>query len=348
MQTGNNLTISKGFTSLIDWISFTDHEHSVPEDVISYLGLSFEDFSLSRGASGYRSAYRHSTVNISVLFDGFSDDMGIHVDVSGSAVSYLLEKYSSLHKISCPVGKSSEFFGSVLASLFAEILHFGKFSRIDIALDDKTGKFFSLDDVFKMYDKGLIVSKFKSFRKEQSGDSDANLTGSTFYCGSRNSDAFLRIYDKKLEQKLFDSDISWVRWEFELKNAHATNFACLLISGKSLSDLMLGLLKHYMRFIVSDNVRKSRCSDSDMWVEFLHGVESCPSICPKPNDRSFDRIKTVLIRQWAPSISAIVQTEGNDFLYELVKSGDSRIKPDLRELMNKEFTKLQYESSGSV
>lgn len=334
---GNNILISDGFTCLSDWLSFTDFVHSSPDDIIEYLGLDFCDFSLSRGASGYRLAYRHCMYDISVLFDGSSslDDMGIHVDVTGSAVPYLLERYSVLHDV-----ESSELYGSVLASLFTEILQYGKFSRIDIALDDKTGKFFSVNDVFESYDNGLIVSKFKSFRKEVSGDACQNITGSTFYCGSRKSDSFLRIYDKKLEKKIEDSALSWVRWEFELKNDHATNFACLLVGGKSLSDLMLGLLRHYIRFIVSDNARRSRCSDSDLWIEFLHGVESCPSICSQPSEKSIDRIKNCLIHQWAPSIAVLYELEGYDFFYDIINAGRSRIRPELNRLLECEFDKL--------
>ena len=99
----DNLEILNKLAVSIDWLGFTFFAYSSPYDVLSYMGLCSGDFSVANGSNGYKCSLRHNLYSITVLYDG-REDMGIHVNISGSAISYALETYIESIKIPTPFG----------------------------------------------------------------------------------------------------------------------------------------------------------------------------------------------------------------------------------------------------
>ncbi len=75
----------------------------------------------------------------------------------------------------------------------------GKFSRLDVAIDDMTGCL-SMPKILTCLNSGLIVSRYKTGRIISGRKlNDAAELGSTLYLGSPSSDTMIRIYDKTAE-----------------------------------------------------------------------------------------------------------------------------------------------------
>ena len=159
-----------GMRISIDWLAFTsDLSHFT--DVISLLGLHYGDFKVfPRGARGYRKMIKHELCECSVLYDG-NDDMGVHVEITGSAFGFVFNSFMEKHKSKCIFGDVYDtpwdfthliYFLDTVASKSQNI------SRLDIAIDDFTSDYFSLDDLENLVESGMCVSKFKTFKVEKS------------------------------------------------------------------------------------------------------------------------------------------------------------------------------------
>lgn len=90
-----------------------------------------------------------------------------------------------------------------------------KFTRLDVALDvlDSNLNIRSLAAQLK---RGTAKTRFKTWNLLDGS------TGQTLYMGSRQSELFLRIYDKGMEQK---DGSNWKRIELEMKGTRAQQFA---------------------------------------------------------------------------------------------------------------------------
>ena len=83
--------LDNGLSVSVDWLSWTVTEVQVLSSVLSQFGFDSADFyECEKGASGYRRMLVYHGANIRVLFEG-NVNMGIHFDVSGSAVGELLD-----------------------------------------------------------------------------------------------------------------------------------------------------------------------------------------------------------------------------------------------------------------
>lgn len=97
MNIGNETTSANGLFISVDWLSFTIKNIMTVSQVIDLFGLNPEQ--MQDGLVdhfGYRSHMKHRIYPVSILYDG-NEDMGIHVDVSGSAVGYFLQCYANRH-----------------------------------------------------------------------------------------------------------------------------------------------------------------------------------------------------------------------------------------------------------
>ncbi len=91
-------------------------------------------------------------------------------------------------------------------------------SRLDIAFDDLGNKIVTLPLLQKYVRLGKYVCRAYDIRPIP------GTCESSIYFGSPGSDRRLRIYDKRLEQRGLDSDVPWVRYEFQLRNDCALSF----------------------------------------------------------------------------------------------------------------------------
>lgn len=181
---------------------------------------------------------------------------------------------------------------------------------------------------------------------------NGETTGHTIYLGSRTSEIMFRIYDKKLEQNSKSDcdtiDNPWVRWEIELHKDRACAVALYLISGNNLSNAVIGILANYLRLIERDNERNSRCSTSDKWNDFICGISKL-SLYQRSPEKTLEEKKEWLIKQVAPTISAIYRIDGDlSFIYDLIENGSSRISAELRHLIQNALEGVSYDVESCI
>lgn len=346
MNIGNDINLNNGLYLLVDWIEFTIKKIMSWEDAVSHFGLNVKEFKTElKGAQGYRSHVRHIIYPISFLYDG-NDDMGIHVCVSGSAVRYFLDCY--FKKYDCcdtPFGgfayEVNDFNDTVLKDVLRDILDMGQVTRFDLAIDDKGCTYYTCEEVCNIFRNGLYTSRFKKYRDDFEGGKGF-CSGRTLYLGSRKSELFIRIYDKQLEQNSKKKDsvsFPWVRWEIELHRARANTVALLLAAGGALPDIALGILSNYLRFLVKDNARDSRCSTDPRWEAFLDGVKKI-RICSPKVEKTIDDKRNWFRKQVAPTMAGIYEIDGDlSFIYECIDSGRMRLSKELLDMIEEEAKK---------
>lgn len=130
--------------------------------------------------------------------------------------------------------------------------HGGHVGRIDVALDDRSG----VIDVARIYDavvNGHCVSHFRKSQLIEGFDmATGSDTGKTVNMGSRQSDTYLRIYDKAAEQRAKDKPVDgpWVRWEMEWKNerAQAVGLALSSLHQEAFQKYIVGVFRTAVDF----------------------------------------------------------------------------------------------------
>jgi len=342
----NTDILKTGLKVSVDWLAFTvKADWMSVHSVIEFLGLDGSMFSPApRGAQGYKSMLNLDGFGLSILSNG-STDMGIHVNISGSAVGYVLQKYVEKNSDNNPFDTQKAFlvddFGqTVLTKFLSDVTKFAQISRMDIAIDDAgPAVHFTLDDVLFYLKNGLVVSKFRTYtnnisKKINSGE----LVGGTIYFGSGKSDVRLRIYDKQLEHNTKHPENpvnhSWVRWEFQLRNERASSAVRLLTTGISLGVVASGILNNYIRFIVNDDCNRSRCSIAPAWMSFVGNIEKL-QLTIQSTPKTLEDKKNWIIEQVLPTLTGIIIADGGsyDIITDHWDSSLMRMKSDLLALI---------------
>lgn len=259
----DKMDLSQENLFLIDWLTFTTTMHGF-EGVYDLLGMSADMFTQAQtGRYGY--SRRIFCGGVSILSGGFDESMGICVEMSGQGC------------------RDFETLGSGdYAGIFLEILENPEqmhITRLDIAFDDHTGLLDVQGLCFETL-AGNWVSRWTKYKVEYSDEG----TSCTF--GSRQSEMYLRFYDKAAERGL--SCVHWSRSEMVLKRQRAFEFIRILseehdgnVSG--IQALFWGVLNNYLRFVVPDleDTNKSRWETAGWWSNFVQSA-ACVQLFVKP------------------------------------------------------------------
>lgn len=289
--------------ALIDWLSGTLVRESGPERVYEFLGLDPGLFcSMTRGFYGYPHGSFYE--GIFVLWGSGS----VHFILSGTGCRFLERN-------------GIDWF-AFLASVYRMG---GHLTRLDLAFDDLvfTGMpLFTLDQLRIYLKKGFYRTRFRSahISEELVLQGDVPVSGGlSIYFGSSSSRIRFRVYEKHLERlakgyALVDGLLCWNRFEVQMRDERANRAAQLLLAGESVSDLLLGIVKHYLLFLdpVKDT-NKARWPVAGFWQDFLGAVERVRLADLAP-DLTVERVRRWLDRQVAPSL-------GLDYLVYYLEMG---------------------------
>jgi len=132
------------------------------------------------------------------------DDMEHHVIFSGSSLRHIFSKTTIQQR-------------TLLRSC---IDAGGNISRIDLA-KDATETPIDLQAIYQSIEQGLVRGPVRKYSRVTSNDG-----GYTIYIGSRQSERYIRIYDKAAEQLL--SGVDWKRLECETKGMVARSVGLAL------------------------------------------------------------------------------------------------------------------------
>ena len=332
MYVEKNGNKSPNVTCCIDWISFTLFGLQVNE-VLDLFGFTQYDLEQKYGARGYKAQYCISEVGFAFMFDGDSH-MGIHVDIPSKALDLFLGRFKvSKYAIHTPFEDSRIAYDEdlcIVNEVIKIVKRYGHFTRFDIAVDDLEG-YYTVSEVYDLLNREMYISSFRKYDYYVSKNVTGGRNGETVYMGSRQSNFFLRVYDKQLEQGV---DFSWIRWELEIKHECADILAEHLLNNP-ICEVIFGTLNNFVRFINDDNARKCRCSTSDKWLEFLGAVKEMPYHI-KHYVTTFEDKEEWIERQVMPTICALMLANGGsmDFIEERLLESAYRLTDDMKKRLS--------------
>lgn len=221
-----------GFTVSIDYLRFTIPSISA-ESVVQLFKGTFRQS--STGKYGYTRSWFLENADrgqLAIYTGKPQAPREVHVDITGGITG----------------GWSYEFIQSVFRFVRD---HKGKVGRLDIAFDD-TESAVSVAMVEEAVRRGQAVKRSKQWQKIEKGDDSNESIGHTLYLGSRQSDTFLRVYDKAKQLRAQRREClgSWVRWELEIKHHRAEVCGTVLaaIDEAQFREWAVGLLRSAVDF----------------------------------------------------------------------------------------------------
>lgn len=215
-----------------------------------------------------------------------------------------------------------------------------RFTRLDVAID-------VFDDKLTVNQLHAQIQNHKvkvldSLKRELSSDHQkffgVNQVITGFTCGSRSSDNFLRIYDKKIEQDrknapysdLAKSSKNWVRIEGEFKHdaAHAILADLKDNTADRISQKLIGYV--VKRWLLTDSKEKL----IPLWkklTDLANGSGTIPPLMPRLTDRLVQELKWFLTGGAAGVFYRVAELFGEvgkaDFLifmFEYVKNPNQK------------------------
>lgn len=324
LSTGTNRELdSRGalLTSVIDWCAFTLPKFLVEQqrllelrDVFDLLGLDMASFAeINGGRYGYKHRLSYSFMN--VYYNWPIDDKGVHVEMSGQGCRY----FENMTGVEWPA-----LFGMIFD------LH-GSFARLDLAIDDQHG-FFTVEQVVEYIRKRHFTSKWKGGHWAEYHDfreDEVVSKGLAYYVGSQQSRMFVRFYDK-LKERIAKGENPgvnhWVRTEVVMRDERADAAAFGLMT-TTVGDYAAGILKQYLNFREpSDDSLRCRWPLAKWWDDFLGDAEKIQLTKQMP-DQTIQKVHDHLIKQWGPSISALMMAYQGDttFLTQIASANVKRM-----------------------
>jgi DNA relaxase NicK len=320
-----------GFLFSVDWLAFTVPSSTV-EDIQQWVGGEWME--MEKGFNGYPRAWLYLSTG------GGSGRMGtgmphrareVHVSLSGEIVSaWEPEKVQSLCR------------------WINELKGHG--TRVDVALDDRTG-YATVSHVIAAADAGQAVMRWRTYdaKRRCSYKGQDDIQGEMITFGSRQSESYLRVYDKRIEAqgKGKTVDGSWVRWELEFKKDRAQLcvdlFAHLPLD--EWREFTVGLLKSCISFrdTTADAPAWERCRSSELpwWKALTEGFTRC-RFHVGTTDRNLEEVLAWFSQAMGPTMAALYCAAGPEWMTKVIESGSSRWKPRHYQLMKKQTPKRPY------
>ncbi len=278
------------------------------------------------GMNGY--THRSAVLKTgSVLWSPKREEMGIHTVLPASALSQV--QLTPIGLINWVLGKG------------------GHFTRIDVAYDDFTGSL-NIEEMDRKLRDGEVVTRWKK-AKSQTGHyriGEGIDDGNGVTIGSRTSDSYCRIYDKKMERearKIECPIINWIRVEVELKGKKSQELAKVLgatatngETGQALAGLLYGLLD--FKDPGADK-NKSRWTTSEWWLDFVGVAEKLSLALPK-EERTLDDVKKWFDTSVSQMAAVILLSEvedgavdGYNWLMSSIAAGAGKLRSHHKRIM---------------
>jgi len=352
----------------LDWLAFTTKY--IPLDSVLYLlGIERENYYQGKyRAKGYENSMTYQ--DITVNYEGMNDNADtIHVVFSGMGCRYMEQV-------------NENFSWQEFIQTFIKHVPQVKFTRIDLAIDDKRNKNnYSINQLIKKIKADEAVSKWKKVLViEELLIEKGETTGQTLQFGSRQSEVMLRIYDKRLEQikraEVLPEDLRqavkascgprWIRLELEFKKDKALVLANMIAQGQDLGNLAVGIMNHYVRFIdrsKSKDTNKARISTWEQWEKLIMETNKIQLLTPQKEknlDRTFHFMskqykkvmaKNVLVFEHYGEINKIInqgRAELNELDYAEIKEYKEKRQIEFADLPNHVSGKLLEVASEKI
>jgi DNA relaxase NicK len=321
------------FSMGIDYLSFT--VKGVPlKEVFEQLGGEF--VKSEKGFRGYPVAYIGSgeAGGIAIVATAASRNLTeVHADVPAGFLSgWSFERVQALAKWIRVKG--------------------GRVTRLDTALDDRAGVV-TVAQVQRALAKGQAVTRFREMtRLHKVGlERATDRQGDTVNVGSRQSQTFLRVYDKALEQRSKGREVEgpWVRWELEFKQERAEKCGQALASldAEEYRRFIVGVLRSAIDFRATDwgadPMVRCRARPLRWWVKLTNGFGKARLILEQVV-RKIEDVKQWVADSLAPMLAVICASKaaGQSWLEQVIVTGVERWKAKHYALIQKPAPMTPY------
>lgn len=232
----------------------------------------------------------------------------------------------------------------------------GHFTRLDNALDDRKGVV-TVAQVQRALEKGRAVTHFREMMRllKRGLERKKDRQGDTVNIGSRQSQTFVRVYDKALEQQSKGKEVEgpWVRWEMELKEERADKCGQALASldAEEYRRFVVGVLRSAVDFRATDweadPMVRYRARPLRWWVQLTEGFAKARLVIEKAV-RKIEEVKAWVCEALAPMLAVIVcaPTAGQTWLEHVIATGADRWKAKHLALLQKPVPMKSYVLRG--
>ena len=322
---------TSGFLFSVDWLAFTV-PRCTPEEAQERMGGEW--MKLEKGFYGYPRAW------LSLSAGGGSGRIGtgmphradeVHVSLSGTIVSaWEPQKVQAV----CRWIKEKDGHGT----------------RVDLALDDRMGHA-TVSQIIEAADVGQAVMRWSTYdaKRKCSHKGKDDIVGEMITFGSRQSESYLRVYDKQRETTAKGHRVEgpWVRWELEFKKERANLCVNLLASlpVEEWHQFTVGLLKSYISFrdTTADAPAWERCRSSELawWHALTGGFSRCRFYVEK-TDRKLEEVLAWFSQAMGPTMAVLYYAVGPEWVSKVIQSGANRWKAHHYQLLQKKTPKRPY------
>ena len=240
---------------LYDWLTVS---FKVLDYDVLLRGLGLAGLAWSEQDTGSRLRYGHR-----LAFDG----MSLHYT----------DEWDNRHNQGCCLefsGQGCRDFETYGTGDWAELFRLvrgceARVTRLDIAYDDFTGVL-PLDIIADMAARYQFTARSQHLRiMRESVDAQPDHMGISVCHGTKSSDLYIRLYDKRVEKKRWDLP-HWVRCEIQLRNDNTAGFVG---ASGSLGERYAGVLRNYLQYSCAGtdgNMRRHPVAP--FWESFLVGA----------------------------------------------------------------------------
>ena len=219
-------------------------------------------------------------------------------------------------------------------------------ARMDIAFDDLGNKTVTVPLLQRYIRSKKFVSRVAYVSCIDGTHEQA------IYFGSPKSDRRLRIYDKRMEQLGTESDIPWVRYEFQLRNKNALSFYLNLYKlNGNWSECYFGVLSDFVTFLNCSSLdvghHSERLKPVKWWTDLIGNAWKLNQLYLPGRDYTLQNIQNYWVRNCLSSAKAILlvelQRNGNDATGFIEKILDAELNDKQSAAVNKELRRYRVE-----
>lgn len=310
--------------ALIDWASFTlpidARQAFIEAQNLETTPLDHAYYGYTEGAATLDGAL--------IMWNPNRPDMGAHFSINGASLPMI---------------------GDLRAFLQSAIDAGGKFTRLDVALDDRSG-LLDWQTIERAVRGCELTSRWKSAKVTDDVDFATGATsGRIIRFGQRSSRASARLYDKRLEriQKGETDPGHWLRYEVEFHAEDADAIARLAVADEW--PTVLGVMRQYLDFRTPGaDSNKSRWAVASWWARFMGFVGKVKGLFSGERQRSIEDVRRWVARQVSPSIALLLAASGGNFdaILKMADAGRASWKARHRAILATAGAPLAYARVG--
>lgn len=227
-------------TGYVDYIGVTFSSNFDERRLVGWVG---EFTNVGRGEHGYQRR-AISELGADLVSEG-EDRMGMHIRVPGAAWQAMRDEDMAV-----------EILPEYMLALG------GHPTRLDLALDLHEAHT-TVEGLHELKDLGQIRTRARSGKRYYGQKDDG------FYVGSKGSDKFMRVYDKKLERELDQPAPHWIRLELQMRKRYAVMMTSAYVAQANKRNFINTAIRDYCDFPTNDEFQEA-VSAQDCDLPMMH------------------------------------------------------------------------------